>query len=162
MATNYKLQTTNCSRGFTAIEILIVVFILGLLSAIIISSFSAFRKQSLLSTETQEIITTINKARLSSMSSKSDQQYGVHLQSTKIVLFQGTTYATSSSSNETHIFDPLVTLGTITINGGGADIVFQKITGGTTQYATTTLSVVGSSTASSTILIRGTGVVTVK
>lgn len=147
-------------HGFTALEILIVIAILGLLLATIVPSFQSFRQKSILNTETMELVTTISRARLLSVSSKNDQQYGVHFESGKVVLFQGTTYATSSATNEEYIFNSVLTLATTTINGGGSEVVFQKVTGATTQNATTTLLVTGT-TASTTVLIRQSGAVTI-
>ncbi len=160
MTTNYKLPTTNSSRGVTALELLMVIAILGVLSAVVVPSFLNFRRSSILNTETLQLVTLINKARLSSMSSKGDTQYGIHFEATKAVLFQGVTYSVTASTNEVHVFDSALTLSLITINGGGADVVFQKITGATTQNATTTLGVIGSTTASSTVVVRPTGVAT--
>lgn len=149
--------TSAKSRGLTLLELLIVIGILALLVATIVPSFLSFRRNSILNTETQEVITIINKARLSAMSSKGDMKYGVHLESGKIVLFPGTTYTGGASGNEEHILDVALTFSTITVNGGGANVVFEKITGATSQNATTTLLVTGS-TASTTIVIHPTGI----
>ena len=152
---------TNPSRGITLLEILIVIGILGLLVATIIPSFLNFRRNSILNTETQEVLTLINKARLSAISSKGDMQYGIHLENGKVVLFPGTTYTAGASSNEEHIFNATLSLSSVVVNGGGSNIVFQKVTGATSQNATTTLLVTGS-TASTTIIIRPTGIVTIQ
>lgn len=150
----------NTKQGVTALEILIVVSILAFLLAAIVPSFLDFRRNSALNTGTQEIITVINKARLSTISSKGDMQYGVHFEATQVVLFQGTIYSALASTNEVHILDSTLTLMSIVVNGGGSEVVFQKITGETTQNATTTLSVLGT-IASTTLVIRPSGVVTI-
>ena len=147
-------------NGFTALEVLIVIAILGVLLATIVPSFLSFRQKSILNTETMELITTISRARLLSISSKNDQQFGVHFESGKVVLFQGITYTTGASTNEEHIFDPALTLSSIAVNGGGSEVVFQKVTGATTQNATTTLLVTGT-TASTTVVVRQSGVTTI-
>ncbi len=155
------MSDVRCShRGVTALELLIVIAILGVLVSVVVPSFLNFRRSSILNTETLQMVTLINKARLSSISSKGDQQYGVHFEATKIVFFQGTTYVAGAGTNEEHVFDQALTLTSIIVNGGGSDTVFQKITGSTAQNATTTLRVVGSTTASSTIVVRPTGVAT--
>ena len=151
----------NTERGVTALELLMVIAILGILYAIIVPSFLDFRRNSILNTETLQVVTLINKARLSSISSKGDIQYGVHFEATKVVLFNGVTYSPTAITNEVHVFNTVLTLSPIVVNGGGGDTVFQKITGATTQNATTTLRVVGSATASSTVVVRPTGVATI-
>ncbi len=161
MTTNNKLQTTNSPRGFTVLEILIVISILGILMAVVVPSFTTFRSNSILNTETQEILTIVNKARISSMSSRGDLQYGIRFEATRIVLFS-VPYSEGASTNEVHIFNPALTLSPITINGGGSDVLFIKFIGSTNQNATTTLSIIGSTSASSTVIIRPSGVATIK
>lgn len=145
------------THGVTFLELTITVGILGLLLAVIMPSFLNFRRSSILNTEMQEVVTLINKARLSAMSSKGDMKYGVHFESGKIVLFPGAVYAGGASENEEHILNSALMFSAITVNGGGADVIFEKITGATSQNATTTLLVTGS-TASTTIVISPTGV----
>lgn len=152
-----RMSYRSNTRGVTFLELIIAVGILGLLLAVITPSFLNFRRNSILNTETQEVITIINKARLSAMSSKGDMKYGVHLESGKIVLFPGTIYTGGASGNEEHILNSALTFSVITVNGGGANVVFEKITGATSQNATTTLLVTGS-TASTTIVIHPTGI----
>lgn len=155
------LISTRASRGFTLLEIIIVISILAILLSIILPSLTNFRQKSILNTETQEMTTLINKARLSSMSSKNDQQYGIHFEAGKIVLFEGTTYTAGAGTNEEHLFNTALTLAPITINGGGAETVFQKITGSTNQNSTTTLKVVTNTSASTTIIILPSGIATI-
>lgn len=151
---------TGDTRGYTVLELLIVIAILVLLLATIIPSFLDFRRSSILNTETQELITMVNRARLLSVSSKNDEQFGVHFQTSKIVLFQGATYSAGASTNEEHLFNSMLMLSNITVNGGGSDVLFEKVTGATSQNATTTL-LVTDTTASTTVVILPTGVATI-
>ncbi|MEK7460108.1 MAG: type II secretion system protein [Patescibacteria group bacterium] len=146
-------------RGFTAIEILFAIGILGIIMAIIVPSFSNFRKASLINTETQDIVSFINKSRLSSMSSKADLTYGVHFDSNKVVVFSTPTYSAVESTNETRMLNSLLYFAGTQIEGGGSDVVFQKVTGSTNKYATTTLKFVGTTATSTTFVIRPSGVV---
>lgn len=148
------------THGFSALELVIVIAILAALLASIVPSFMNFRRSSILNTETQELVTVINRARLLSVSSKNDQQFGVHFEAGKVVLFQGATYFAGAATNEAHALNSMLTLSPITINGGGAELLFEKVTGATSQNATTTLLVVGT-TASTTVVVRPTGVATI-
>lgn len=156
----YPLQYSP-RHGFTLLETIIVISILGVVLSMILPSLSSFRQKSILDTEVQEMTTLINKARLSSMSSKNDRQYGIHFEAGKIVLFEGTTYTAGAPTNEEHSFNTALTLAPITINGGGAETIFQKITGGTNQNSTTTLKVVANTGASTTIVIFPSGIATI-
>ena len=150
------------SQGFTALEILIVIAILAILLATILPSFTNFRRSSLLNTDTMNLVTLINRARLLSVSSKDDEQYGIHLESSKAVLFKGDTYSASEPTNETHVFSTGLTLSSIAISGGGSEILFEKVTEATTngKNATTTLLATGT-TSSTTVLILPTGIATI-
>lgn len=152
----YRIQK---NRGVTFLELTISVGILAILLVLIIPSFMDFRRKSILNTETQNIITLVNKARLYSMSSMEDTQYGIHFETGKAVLFQGDTYSAGAGTNEELVLNPALTFSSVVVNGGGAEVVFQKVTGATNQNATTTLLVTGS-TASTTIVVRPSGVVT--
>ncbi|MBI5798339.1 MAG: prepilin-type N-terminal cleavage/methylation domain-containing protein [Candidatus Yonathbacteria bacterium] len=157
---NFPCPIPNSTRsGFTLLELLIVIAILAIIIASVLPSLINFSRSSLLNTETQEAVTLINRARLLSVSSKNDNRFGVHFEAGKLVLFQGAIYTTGVSTNEEHVFDTRLT-STTTINGGGSEVLFAKVTGSTSQNATTTLFVVGT-TASTTILIRQTGVATI-
>jgi len=162
-STNKKTKKVSelSARGFSVLELLVVIGILVVLMASIVPSFLNFRRNSILNTETEELITVINRARLLSVSSKNDQQFGVHLESGKVVLFQGAAYSVGVSTNEEHLFNSALGLSSIVINGGGAEIVFEKVTGATHQNATTTLLATGT-TASTTVLVFPTGIVTMQ
>lgn len=147
--------------GFTITELLIVVAILGVLMSITIPSFTDFRRSSLLNTDTMGLVTLINKARVLSISAKNDDQYGVHLEGGKAVLFQGGTYSAGAITNEEQVFSAGLALSSIMVNGGGSEILFEKVTGATSQNATTTLLIIGT-TASTTILVYPTGIATIK
>jgi len=147
------------ARGFTFLEVVIVIAILSIIVATVLPPLMNFRKNSTLNSEVQEVMTLINKARMSAISSKDDQQFGIHFEAGKVVLFQGVTYTPGAATNEEHILDAAIT-GITTINGGGSELLFAKIIGSTSQNATTTLLIVGT-TASTTILVRQSGIVTV-
>lgn len=150
----------STQKGFTALELLIVIAIMGVILATILPSFTNFRRSSLLNTESQELISIINRARILSVSSKYDDQFGVHFEAGKVVLFQGDTYSPGATTNEEHVFNTALTLSPVVINGGGSELLFEKITGATNQNATTTLLVVGT-TSSTTVLVLPTGIVTI-
>ncbi len=157
---NTKYQIPNSvQKGLTLIELVVVVAIVAVLSASLIPSLLNFRRTSILNTETQELVTVINRARMLAVSSKNDQQFGVHFETGKVTLFQGATYTAGATTNEVRNFNSAVT-GATTINGGGSDVLFAKVTGATNQNATTTLLVTGT-TASTTVVVRQSGVVTI-
>lgn len=147
------------NSGFSLLEFTVVSAIISIIASVIVLPFLSFRQQTLLGVGAEDIVTTLNKARLGTMAAKGGFQYGVHLQADRIVLFQGTPYNSTAATNEVRLLDSHLTLSSIVINGGGSDILFDFFTGATSNNATTTLSVVGRPQASSTIVIRPSGVV---
>lgn len=148
----------NTSRGFSLLELLLVLAILAILAAVILPQFSKFRRSSTLNTDTMNVVTLINRARLLSVSAKNDTRYGVHLEAGQIVLFEGATYTAGASTNEVFVLSDGVTFSGTTINGGGSEILFEKITGDTNNNATTTMSIVGGDT-NVTLVVNPSGVV---
>lgn len=160
----------SCFRGFlsrtpqsgvTLIEMLVVTAIFGIVASIIVVPFLMVRQQTVLNTETEEIITLINKARLSTMAAKGGVQYGVRFEVDRVILFQGPIYNSIATTNEVRMIDSSMQLSLPVDNGGGTNnILFDFITGATSQNSTTTLLVTSRPQASSTIIINSAGLVT--
>ncbi|MDB5259162.1 MAG: seg [Candidatus Taylorbacteria bacterium] len=146
------------NSGFSLIEILVVIAISGLLSAITLGVFVTFQKSKGLSSDTETVVETLRQARSQSLSSKDSSAYGVHFSTSKITLFTGSTYATTSSSNLN--FDLVATDAVLSISlfGGGSNVVFNRVTGETGQYGTVVISS-PSASLSKTVTIYKTGVV---
>lgn len=155
------MQNNTNQKGFSLLELLIVIAILALILATVLPSFTNFRRSSLLNTETMNIVTLVNRARLLSVSAKNDTHYGIHFEAGKVVLFDAAAaYSSTDPTNEVYNAPSGITISSIVVNGGGSDVLFDKITGETSNNATTTILVVGT-TASSTLIVRPTGVVTI-
>ena len=126
--------------GFTVIEILITVAIIGVLSALVIPYFNSFLTRNELKNESLKMVDMLRRARGQAMSGQDDSQWGVHFESGKYVLFRGTSYSVSDSFNEEISLPAVLTISTINLNGGGSNAVFSKIRGETSQFGTTTIS----------------------
>lgn len=121
--------------GFTLIEILIAVAIMVLLSALTIAAFSTLNKQVSLDTTSQNILSVLRRARSQTLASENESTYGVHFETSKYVLFKGTSYTNGAAYNkefnlsETEIY-------AVTLAGGVSDVVFDRIRGTTSQSGT--------------------------
>lgn len=133
MKANYKF-------GFTLTEILIVLGVMALLSGIIFSTFITFKKSEALNKDTETIVEVLRQARSQTMSSQNASQYGVHFTSSQVTIFTGATYSSSASSNQNFILSSTDTLLTISLVGGGTDIVFSRLSGETSQNGTVVVS----------------------
>ncbi len=148
---------TSVRKGFTVLELLVVMAILGIVVSITMASFASLRQSKSLQVEALSVLSLLEKARADTLGSKGALQYGVHVETTKAVLFSGATYSSGNSSNITAVLNPLIQISAITLTGGGANVVFDRLTGETGQYGTLTLSLLSAS-SSKIISVSQTGI----
>ncbi len=149
----------SSSAGFALLQMIIVVVIIAVISTVVVYNLSAYRTSQALKNAEDDIASLLGQARAQTLSSQNSSQYGVHLQSTKAALFTGAAYSSGASTNKEIIFDTAVTLASISLSGGGADVVFNRLTGETSQYGTATVQLVSDSTKTKTITISKTGLI---
>lgn len=127
-------------KGFTFLELLIVIAIIAIISAIIVGAFSMIKNNQALEKDVSAIIAYLDDAKSKTLASKDSDQYGVHFTPSTISLFKGAAYNVSDPGNLTYQLDDTVTLNPITIAGGGSDVIFTRLTGGTPHSGTITAS----------------------
>jgi len=145
-------------KGFTIIEVLIVLAIMAILGTFVAVSYSRFNSMQALDKTSALVSSVLNQARTLTLSSKDNTQYGVHLASGEITLFAGDTYSPSAGSNSVFTLNPQVSL-IADISGGGSEVVFERLTGKTDQDGTITLSLVSGASSAKTITIFETGII---
>lgn len=146
-------------RGFTLLEILMVISISAILMIGGMSSYSHFTKKKSLEITTQTIASYLKDARSFTIASKGDTTYGVHFEADRVVLFSGSSFIEPSADNREHELPGNIEISVIDLNGGGSDVVFDRLTGATSQYGTTTVSLFADITDTRDIVIEATGIV---
>lgn len=146
-------------KGFTIIEIVIVIAIIVVVSALIIDSFPRLNASQALSKDTAGLIAVLNQARTETLSSRNDSTYGVHISTNQLTLFMGSSYVVGDSNNVDIPFNSQVMVGSYSLQGGGSDIVFNRLTGETSQYGSITLRLVSDATQTKTVNISATGII---
>lgn len=149
------------NRGISFFELIIVVAIIGIIVAVSIPSFSSFRNRQVVRNTAEDVVTLLNQARNDTLLSKSSTYYSVHIESSRAVLFTGGTFDTNAASNKVVAFDALVTApsGSITLNNGGVDVKFDRLTGDTSNYGTIQVNLISDSTIKKIITVNKLGVV---
>lgn len=150
-------RTYRTIAGFSAIELLIVIGLLGLFASIVSVSFSGFQNSSVLMVETENMVSFLSKARTDTLSSKNDTVYGVHFEIDRAILFDGSSYVPLDPDNVTVELNPKVIVTNILLNGGGSDIVFKRLNGTTDAYGTISIALATATTTERTITIYATG-----
>lgn len=125
--------------GFTMVEILVVVTIFALLSAILISNFPILQRNANVDTGREEIIGVLKLAQSKAMTSEGDSLYGVYFDTVstpqKYILFKGASYATRDISFDQTFFLPKrVVFSSLQISPAGSQVVFNKMSG-TSQHS---------------------------
>lgn len=151
--------TVSFSRGFTLVELLITIAIILILAGLVVSNIGTFVQGQALNNGVDETIALINEARSRTLAGENGDEYGVHLQSDKAVLFVGPTYSSSASTNKVVTLDSSIVIGSISLGGGGSDVLFDRITGDTNNYGTYIVKKSSTTTGQKTITISKTGLV---
>jgi len=148
-------------RGFTLMEIMIVIVIMTILLTIVLTSFSNLNKSQALDKTSSYVASIIEEARGNTLFSKNDSQYGVKFETSRIIMFKGSTYSSSNPDNVIYDLNNLVTISNISLSGGGSEIVFDRLTGNPSQTGTLTLSLVTSTSTKAYVSFSKTGIVEV-
>jgi hypothetical protein len=101
--------------------------------------FKTVQTQTALRSTTGVVMETLRTARERTLAAINDNQYGVHFDSDRLVLFEGDSYNALDPSNRIIDLDPALEHADITLTGGGSEVVFEKITGVSEQAGTVTL-----------------------
>lgn len=144
--------------GFSLIEMIVVIAIGAFLVSAVIVSFSSFRNNKIVDVSADQILSVINEARVKTVSSEDYSRFGVRFEAGRVVFFKGDVFTEPNSSNIQTMLSPLVEISDISINGGGADIVFQKLTGKTSNYGSLRVRLKSDNNKYKTISVKSTGI----
>jgi prepilin-type N-terminal cleavage/methylation domain-containing protein len=148
--------------GLTLIEILVVVAIGAFLLAATLSGMRSIVSSKSLDADAARVAAELRRARSLTLSSKYAKQYGVHLATSSVTLFEGSAYSSGSATNTITRLNSSDMIATTTIVGGASDIVFARLTGTTTQSGTITITRVATTSDSATVTIYPTGIVDIQ
>lgn len=148
------------NKGFTLIEIVISLGILAILAALTFTSYSNLQRQLDIDTTAQNIISVIKLARTNTTASNSESNYGVHFETGKYVLFTGNSYTAGAATNKEYSLNSSEIYAT-SLNGGGSEVIFDRIRGTTSQPGTVSVRLVDQTNQTAVISITAAGQVSI-
>ena len=152
------MSSRKHKKGFTVLEVLIVIAIVGILTVIVVTGFQKFNRVESVNRDTETVLETLRSARDQTVASKNELQYGVHFGTQSITLFSGTSYSSGAAGNQVYPLHSGDTILSTVITGGGSNVIFQRLTGQTADYGTVTISSMAAS-SSNNVIIYDTGLV---
>jgi len=156
---NSFLEAKKNTRAFTLVEILVVLASVTILVSISFVSYDRFNKNEALEKDAVRVIALYEEARALSLGSNNGSVYGVHAETTKVVRFKGEIYTAGDSDNIQEFLSNYATISSISLSGGGSDVVFSRLGGTTTKSGTITLSLKSVPAQTKVISIYLSGVV---
>jgi prepilin-type N-terminal cleavage/methylation domain-containing protein len=151
----------NNKKGFTMIEFLVVIVIATILFSISVKVFYSYKNNHSIDSVVARISGALEEARFNTVSAKNDSVYGVKFTTNSVSLFQGSSYNPNDINNKTYNFNNTVSINSV-LNGGVSSIVFDRQTGATNHFGTTTITSTASSTIYRYVVVYKTGVIEVK
>lgn len=139
-------------RGFTLIELILVIAILSFISLFSAPFYSRFLLQNAVDNTVDELSGSLRKAQTYSMAGKQGSSWSVNFSANTITLYKGTVFAVRDTAlDEKFSINPNVNV------SGMSDISFSRITGlPTPGSAAITVSSHGNS---KTVIMNSQGVV---
>lgn len=142
--------------GFTLIEMLVSIAVIGALAVLAISGFNSFRESAQLSEAHFAILGILRDARARTLSGEKNMQYGVHFETNQVVIFVDSSYNPESASNEARALPSLARVSSISL-GGAVDVIFARLSGSASASGTVTIESVSNPSKTKTITILSSG-----
>ena len=112
------------TKGFTLIEMMLSVALLGILGGVSVPLYQSFQNQNQLSIATNTTAQTIRRAQILSRANDGDAQWGVYIQMGSVTLFQGDDF-----DDRDPAFDERTDIATTLSISGQQEYVFEKVSG---------------------------------
>lgn len=140
-------------KGFSLIELIIVIAILTMLSTIAIMSFSGVGSSQALDKDTLLVISILNEAKSQAISSKDFSDFGVRILNDRLIFFKGV----YGMNNIEYVLSRYVNISTST--GVGSDIIFSNVSGNSNASGTVSIFIINDPIKKNSINIFNTGAI---
>ena len=149
-------------RGFTLLELLIVLTLMSVIAVLILPPFMDFRSRQLLDSQSDLISAVLYQARAHTLASKNNLVYGVHFETDELTLFSGDSFNAEAEDNQVIDLDSAVTLANISLIPDPNDIIFERLTGEASSSGFVRLELTNDSTQFKVININQNGIIEIE
>lgn len=143
LATKKGFQMTSMRRGFTLIELVVVIGVMALVGTLALVSFVNSRRVRDLAASGQNVLSVLRVAQGKSLAGESGVPWGVRLEASRFILFSGASFA-GSPTTTAYALPASVEITNIALAGGGTEAVFRRLDGRTDQPGSFDVRVIGS------------------
>ncbi len=147
----------TCKSGFSVLEILVSIAILGLLTGISLVSFANFSRRDAVLASASAIGQALRDARARTLASVGGSQYGVKVDGDRFTFFQGATFSSSTPTNNTFMY-PSGIRATTSLS----TLVFERVTGNASASGTISVYQSSASNVVKYVRIQTTGLVSIE
>lgn len=123
------------SGGFTLLEVLLCVTIIGMLTSLSVPVYETFVRRNDLALTTQGIAMMLERAETYARAVNRDSVWSVEIQSSTVTLFQGTTFATRNTA-----YDETLPVPASMVPSGLSEVQFTKVSALPNTTGTITLT----------------------
>lgn len=145
-------------KGLSLVEVLVAISILVIIVGVSLGSFYALNQRSAINANVDIARSALSQARIKTLGGDDSSHWGVNFASSTVTIFKGSTYSVGASTNIKYDLNPRATISSMSISGGGSNIIFNRLTGETSNAGISTITF-SSGNASTTITVYGTGIV---
>ncbi len=151
-------------KGFTLIETIIAIAVLGILVILALNGLSSFRASNELLRSADTVVGTIKDARSRTLASQNNNQYGVFFNQNQnqISLFAGGYYNAATPANEITNLPSQIEISLLSLTNATTAIAFARLSGDPSATGTVILRIKGTTTRTKTIQINDSGNIEIK
>jgi len=119
-----KTQEKYKKKGFTLLEVILSIALIGILASTFFSVFTNFQIASDLDLASLSLVQSLRRAQLLAQGVSLDSDWGVKIESERIVIFKGAGYAGRDASQ-----DEIINFPSPLEVSGNTEMVFEKFSG---------------------------------
>lgn len=150
--------------GFTLLETLIVVSVVVLLISLSLVDWRYFQDRSELKNSVNEVLSLLKLAQSRTLAFEQSSQWGVYFDDSldphRYILFKGVSYSGRDQAfDEIHNLPKRIKFSQLGLEGGGKEVVFERLDGTTKNFGTISLWLATNHSQTETVYIQSSGTI---